>query len=44
MASLLPVERLDIDLRQGPAETARVATLTPHGGWVARVAGERFDV
>jgi tRNA threonylcarbamoyladenosine biosynthesis protein TsaE len=43
MASLLPVERLDIDLSQGPVETARLATLTPHGGWVARLAGERFD-
>lgn len=44
MASLLPVERLDIDLSQGPAETARVTTLTPHGGWVARLKDERFDV
>jgi tRNA threonylcarbamoyladenosine biosynthesis protein TsaE len=44
MAALLPTERLDIDLQQGPAENARIATMMPHEGWVARLAGERFDV
>jgi tRNA threonylcarbamoyladenosine biosynthesis protein TsaE len=44
MGILLPTERLDIDLQQGPTENARIATVTPHEGWVARLAGERFDV
>lgn len=44
MAALLPTERLDIDLQQGAAENARIATIVPQDGWVARLAGERFDV
>mgnify|MGYP002641583076 CR=1 FL=1 len=44
MAALLPAERLDIDLQQGPVENARIATITPYEGWIARLAGEHFDV
>jgi len=44
MAVLLPPERLEIDLRQGPAEGARIAAVTPWGGWSGRLAGEGFDV
>lgn len=43
LGPLLPEERLDLALDFGPAPEARIATLTGHGGWTARVdalAGE----
>ena len=44
MEALLPPERLEIDLRQGPAEGARIAAVTPWGGWSERLAGGALDV
>jgi tRNA threonylcarbamoyl adenosine modification protein YjeE len=38
LGALLPAERLDIELLPGAMENVRIVRLTPHGGWVARVA------
>ena len=38
LGPLLPADRLDLTLLQGPAEDARVARLTGHGSWSGRLA------
>ena len=43
LGPLLPAERLDIALLPGPAPDARVARLTPHGGWADRLAAALAD-
>ena len=37
LGPLLPADRLDVVLEQGPAPDARVARLAAHGSWVARL-------
>ena len=37
LGPLLPAERLDLTLVQGPAQDARVARLAAHGSWTARL-------
>ena len=39
LGPLLPAERLDLTLAQGPAQDARVARLAAHGAWVERLPG-----
>ena len=38
LGSLLPAERLDLTLVQGPADDARVARLAAHGAWTGRLS------
>ena len=44
MAALLPPDRLEVELRQGPTEDARIAVVTPWGAWRDRLAGGALDV
>lgn len=37
LGDLLPVDRLDLELRQGPRPDSRLARLTGHGFWRARL-------
>ncbi len=43
LGPLLPADRLELDLAQGPAPDARVATLTAHGQGGARLARAAND-
>jgi tRNA threonylcarbamoyladenosine biosynthesis protein TsaE len=38
LGPLLPAERLDVELSFGPTADARIARLTGHGRWAARLA------
>ncbi len=37
LGPLLPADRLDLTLAQGPTEDARVARLAAHGSWIGRL-------
>lgn len=37
LGALLPADRLDVTLAQGPTPDARIACLTAHGNWRARL-------
>jgi tRNA threonylcarbamoyladenosine biosynthesis protein TsaE len=43
LGSLLPAERLDVELQAGAEPTARKARLRGHGVWAKRLAGLRSD-
>ncbi len=37
LGPLLPADRLDVTLEQGPAPDARIARIAAHGEWIARL-------
>ena len=43
LGPLLPADRLDIELLPADGPDARVARLTPHGGWTRRLAAALAD-
>ena len=43
LGSLLPAERLDVELRAGDQPTSRKARLHGRGGWANRLSGLRLD-